>query len=191
MMQPQPYQLGPPLNVWDLALHQVAGYSQVHFMDVLHDHLTVLIGRVEADPSLLQPPPAPERAIRLPAINIYGGTVNVAQTVSGNVSQSTAVQSEIDGVRQLLAQLESAIRDVQAPEEERENFLEPVEQFSSELGKSRPLISRLARSWGAIQAFAAIEGAWQGWERVQRISMELGPKAHDLIQALAKAAGQA
>jgi hypothetical protein len=107
----------------------------------------------------------------LPSINVYGGTVNIAQTGSGDISQQNAPQHDLAEVRGLLAELEAAIRDVQAPDDEVEGFLEPVEQLNSELGKPRPLISRLTRGWGAIQAIAA----------------ELGPKAHDLIQALARA----
>lgn len=192
IVQPQPYNLGPPINVWELALHENDHYNQDHFLGVVADYLNIAIGRLEDDATLLDAPkPQTSAAGMLAPINVYGGTVNIAQTAGGDISQSITVGQDLAEVGRLLSDLEDAIRAMDAPEDERDNFLEPVEELGRELGKSRPLVSRLARSWGAIQAIAAIEGGWQGWDRVQHIAADLGPRVHDLIQSMARASGQA
>jgi hypothetical protein len=181
-------------NIWDVALHDSGPFNQAYMVGRLAGYVTTLIGHLETSPPLLRRPkstsqqPTEPRSVLQP-INIYGGNVTIAQTASGDISQSTTSHEDLVEVRRLLDDLQAAIRDVQAPDDELEGFLEPVEQLNSELGQSRPLISRLTRSWGAIQAIAAIEGTWQNWDRVQKIAVELGPKAHDLIQVLARGSG--
>lgn len=129
------------------------------------------------------------RSPRLPSastqtINVHGGTVNIGQTHSGNVSQQIALDQDKAEVRRLLRELEEAIRQLDAPEEERESFLAPVEQLQGELRQEKPLTGRLVPAWGAITAFGSVESAWQGWERVQRIAVEVGPKVGELIQSM-------
>jgi hypothetical protein len=183
--------------MWDVALHEQGPFNQAYMVGQLAGYITTLIGKLEAQPSLLhlpkpQPSDEPSSASSvLQPITIHGGTVYIAQTGTGDVSPQIGPHKEVAEVRALLADLDAAIRDIEAPEAEIEGFLEPVEQLDAELAKPRPLLSRLTRSWGAIQAMAAIEGAWQNWERVQRIAIELGPKAHDVIQAITRATGGA
>jgi hypothetical protein len=50
-------------------------------------------------------------------INIHGGTVNIAQTATGNIAQTTAATNELADIRRQLRELEDAIRAVQGPSE--------------------------------------------------------------------------
>lgn len=189
MIKPQPYNRGQGTNVWTLALYPSPGYNQAQFVRVVADELTMLIGQLEADPSLLDPPPPPKPMAAPPSsgpqtINIHDGTVNIAQTASGDVTQHNAAVANLAAVRQLINDLIGAIGDLDAPEEERESFVAPVETLKAELRQSRPLAGRLLAAYGAVQAFGTVESAWQGWERVQRVSGELAPHLHQLIQAM-------
>ena len=192
LIQPGPFHSGQH-DAWDLALVGHRDFYRASYARQIADILLTVIGRLEDDPALLEPPPPPpaQPVSALQPINVYGGTVNIAQTASGDISQTIAPQQGLAEVRELLNNLESAIRDLGAPEEDIIGYLEPVEQLDRELGKSRPLISRLTTSWGAIAGIAAVEGTWQGWDRVQRIAADIGPKLHDLIEAMARTSGHA
>jgi hypothetical protein len=114
-------------------------------------------------------------------INVHGGTVNLAQTARGDISQTINQAPGIDEVRRLLDQLEEAIRELEAPEEEITGFLEPVEQLQKELRSKRPLTGRLVAGWGAIKTIGAVESAWQGWDRVKSIALAVSPLVQELI----------
>lgn len=179
---------GPDINVWDLALRPSGHFDtpaqQAKFGEGVADLLTELIGRLEADPSLLEPPPPPApRPEGAQTINIHGGNVNIGQTFSGDVTQTNTFGADLASVRQLLADLERAIGELEAPEEERESMLAPVETARAELRQARPIVGRLLAAYGAIQVFATAESTWQGWERVQHIAGELAPQLHKLIEA--------
>ncbi len=196
-LQPQPSLFGPPpgppINVWDLALTPSGYYNtpkrQARYVGEIADHLAGFIGRLEADPSLLEPPaapaPAPARAEGASqVINVHGGVVNIGQTHSGNVSQQASAAQDLTEIRRLLRELEEAIQQLEAPAEEREGFARPVAQLQGELTQDRPLVSRLVIGWGAVKAIGTTESAWQGWERAQRIAADVGPRLGELIQNL-------
>lgn len=196
IVQPGPFQTANH-DAWDIALVGHRDFYSGTYVKLIADHLLTIIGRLEDDPSLLDPPKprnAPPDAAPggrlMQTIHVHPGAVaNIGQTAAGNISQTAAQQQhqDIAEVRALLAELLEAIREIEASDDEVEGFLEPVEHLDRELKSKRPLVSRLTTGWSAVQGFAAIEGAWQGWDRVQRLSEVLGPKLHDVIQALVTA----
>ncbi len=173
-LQPQPSFLGPPLgppiNIWDLALTPSGHYNtpkqQARYAGDLVDLLTT----------------GTEGSSQV--INVHGGVVNIGQTHSGNVSQQASAAQDLTEIRRLLRELEEAIQQLDAPAEEREGFARPVAQLHGELTQDRPLVSRLVIGWGAVKAIGTTESAWQGWERAQRIAADVGPRLGELIQNL-------
>ncbi len=102
--------IGPAVDLWDLALtpsgHFDTPRQQAHYAEAVGDLLTQLIGRLEAEPVLLDPPAPRPSGAQAPGsaqtINVHGGTVNIAQTHSGNITQTTQVTQDITDVKQLL-----------------------------------------------------------------------------------------
>lgn len=117
-------------------------------------------------------------------IHVYGNRPKIGLTGSGSVFEQATNALELEETRRLLQELEQAILRIEAPERERDGFLETVHHVQVELEEPRPRASRLLAAWGAVSTFATLEGAWQGWERVQRISVDLAPRIQSLIEAL-------
>ena len=189
IVKPQPYNRGEGTDIWTLALYRSPGYNQAQFARAVADELTIVIGQLEADPSLLDAPkPTEPKPVPPPGsgqtINIHNGTVNIAQTFSGDVTQTNAAAVDLAEVRRLLSELTAAIAELDAPEDERASFAAPVDTLRAELHQPKPLAGRMLTAYGAITAFATAESAWQGWERVQRISGVLAPRLHNLIQTV-------
>lgn len=185
LIQPLPFYQGER-NVWQLALHDTFGFRQSHFAKLVADHLLELIGRLEADPKLLDPPKPRKPAAAAASgttFNISGGNVNIANVGKGDVAQSIGTTTYAAQLCRQLAELEEAIRAVAAPNEERESFIAPIEQLRVELGQPRPLVSRLLAGWGAVSAFGTVESAWQGWERVQKLANAAAPQLEAFIHA--------
>jgi hypothetical protein len=188
LMQPQPFHAGPDANYWDLALVGAHWFSQTVAAGTLADFLSMAIGKLEDNPSLLDPPRAqpgsqPTSPRQSQTINVYGGTANFAQAVSSNVSQTISAPSDVDEIRRLLAELRQLIEDSGAPDEEREVAVVHVEQLSEELGKPKPRLAMLKIPWNGLQALATFDGAWQAVERAQQIVAELQEHLGPMLQA--------
>ena len=192
IVQPAPFNQGPVTNIWDIAFHPTGQWNDAHFVDVISDYLLTLIGKLESEPQLLDPNPRPaKRALdagkQSQIIHVHGGTVNIAQTAAGDVTQVINREDGIVDATRLLGDLEVAIRELHAPEDDRDSLIAPVEQLKVEIRQPRPLATRLLVAWSAVQTYATMETSWQGWDRVQRIASELAPKLHALLPALTAA----
>jgi hypothetical protein len=105
-------------SVWDVALFGSSFLSQSYHARLMADQLAMVIGAVEADPSLLSPPkpPRPTREANTGhVINIEGGiradVVNFAQSTSGGITQIGRQAPEVTELLAALRDLETAIRD--------------------------------------------------------------------------------
>jgi len=67
---------------------------------------------------------------------------------------------------------------------ERTILAQPLDQLSDEIASPQPHSTRVALAWQALQGFAAIEGAWQGWERVQHLAASAAPLVEQWLRAL-------
>jgi hypothetical protein len=121
-------------------------------------------------------------------IHVHGGSVNVAQTGAGSITQTTTAPGTVAAVAQLLAELRDAIQGLDAPEDERAELLEPVTRLRAELQQPTPRVARLQTAWGAVRVIGDLESAWQGWERVQKIVGMLAPLVPPLLTEIVKAA---
>ena len=100
-------------------------------------------------------------------------TVNVGQTVTGNIMQTATVAADLD---RLLDKLLLAIGELQASDDVRSDFNAPVMQLQAEMKQSKLIARRLKIAWAAVNVIATMEGTWQGWDRVQKLVEALAPK---------------
>ncbi len=110
ILKPRPFYQGQPINIWELALYDVPTYNQAYYTGQVADRLTTLIGMLEADVSLLDPPaPQPEAPPTVAnagqTINVHGGTVNIAQAHSGNIAQQISHSQDVAEITSLLRNL--------------------------------------------------------------------------------------
>lgn len=193
-----------PLVIYADSQDEFLNESRLHiaFLDSLLEEVVThpedaLEVQTKTDP---QPNAAPRSArpveARRPApssggmtVNIHGGNVNIGQTVSGDVHQSMSAPSEVAEIHRLLRDVEKALEEIEAPPEERDAFITQVHQIRGEIAQTKPILGRLVNGWGAVSTWATLEGAWQGWDRVQSIAVELAPRLHAFIQLLTSGAG--
>lgn len=115
--------------------------------------------------------------------NVHAGVVNIAQSQSGDIYQQAGGTPDVKAVRDLLGELELAIANMEATQEERDSFAEPVSQLRAELSHERPLLGRLMSGWGAVKAFATLQGAWAGLDHVQTLAAQVAPQVEAIIRA--------
>jgi hypothetical protein len=120
--------------------------------------------------------------------NIYAqSTINAAQTSSGDISQVIVPATDLSQVRVLASELRKAIESLEASAEERNTLGAPIRELESELQKPEPLLAGIMNGLSVVKGIATAEGAWQGWDRAQRIAVELAPHLAALMQSLQKA----
>lgn len=183
-----PYGIPRQDDIWDVALTDGHPYNQAYYAGQLADRLNMVIGRLEDDPSLLDRPPAASRPTPSPTmVHIHGGTVQIGQVGPGSIgsltqSQSAASAADADELRRLIAELEDAIRALVAPDQERQDLVEPVSQLKAELAKPKPRYTALLPGWNWVKTIAALNGAWSGWNRVQHLAAQALPHLDKLLQ---------
>ena len=185
IMKPQVGRIGPAERIWMLALQPHELWKSSYFAKVIVDNLDELVGRLEASPSLFEPPVAP--IVQRPqfmahTVNVYGTIAQVGTAGAANIPEE--LQNNVRETVELLAQLRTAIDGLDAPYEEREGLALAVAELQEELQRSRPRFGPLAGGWGAVKTFATIEGVWQGYDRIQHISAEVAPKVEGILHAL-------
>lgn len=188
LMQPQPYRMGPDINAWDLALHPHHVFTQHVFARRVADYIVELVGRLEADPELLEAPRTrPGTPLNLGATLqnvVVHGNVNIAQVGGGSVTQAGTFIGAPRELIDLLHQLKVAVSNVQAPDEEKAELWSQIDELLKEVQKPKPSRAGLMRVWGAVQVWTTVEGAWQGWDRVKAIAELLAPHIQALITQL-------
>ena len=171
-------------TVWDAALTGIAFMSQTESLERLADRVGMAAGRLEADPSLADPPRPIEPTVSpSQTIVVHGGSVNIGQTARGDVHQTVTPAAELAEVARLLGELRQAIAELDAGDDEKRAFLEPVERLGAEVGKPNPLRAALAMGWTTMTGIATVEGTWQGWDRVQRLAGEVAQHLAPVIQS--------
>lgn len=191
--QPKPFNAGAPDSIWQIALHGHPVYSRAHYDGVLADELNAFIGRLEADPALLDPPKPAVSTIGSHAMqsqtNYIFASSNVSQAAKSTVSQTVHSAPDAAEMRRLLTELEDAIRGSDEPREDKDGYLESIEQIKGELARPNPRRSRLEMGLAWIERVAAGEGALQAVERAQRLAAALSPMLSAYSQALSGGGG--
>lgn len=186
LIQPHPFYTGRS-NAWDLALVGHELYSQAPFVRLIVDHLDTLIGRLEAEPQLLERVQATPRSTQRPpsisqTITVHANTVHIAQSGTGDATVSAS--PPVEEIGHLLEDLVKTLGNIDAPSAEREDLVSQAEEIAVEVRKPAPIRTRLLRGWSVVNTWASLEGAWQGWDRVQVIASQLAPLLHQWISAL-------
>lgn len=105
---------------------------------------------------------------------ITAQTANVALHNSGPVTQTMSVQQAAE-LRQVLDELKAALEDLAEDDEDIKDHQHAVERLGEHLAKDAPEARPIRRTWDRVVAFATIEGAIQGGERIARALAALWP----------------
>jgi hypothetical protein len=150
LVQPKPFNDGQADSVWQLALFEHPVYRQSHYAQLLADEISTLIGQLEHEPSLLDPPsPVPTR-IAPSTLHITGdrNVINLSGRDGSIQHVSTGDRAEL---RETLDEL---IRAIQALDRS-------VEGRTAALATARYIAS-------AVDGDGDAEEVVDGWELLGR-----------------------
>jgi hypothetical protein len=169
----------PVGTIWDLALGNLLPGLEAEALGRLADRVSSAIGMIEGDPSLLDPPTRPEarsnHASALPPITIVGDG-NVL-TLSGRDSVVKRVQTGVGRAElgKVLDELKAALADLGEDDEDVKDRHQAVDRLGEHLTKEKPEARPINRTWERIVAFATVEGAIQGGERIKDALLAVWP----------------
>lgn len=113
------------------------------------------------------------------------GTINLAQSGTGDVFQHVEQPSSVTEIRRLLAEMKQALAASDVDEDQREEGLVYIEQLMVELQQAKPRPSMLKIPWTALGRIADLAGVTQGGLMVLEAYRQLEP----LITPMLRAAG--